>query len=455
VLSIQHSVAQLDRDIQLCCDYASTFNYTALYYTAELHTHNTYTSTITNMLQVVDVDGPFYKKSSNTEPSHLKNLSINPFSSTYLKPISPSLYNPHSNATRLLSDAIKADAYNRNSMPNIEKLGDNHSSLKNTPSVLQPFEERDVRNDRLSNNASHDSAVSTNDGNSCLQNSSIKSDNMFHIFAEQSDSGIDINRSSNLSDAYSLNNRSIPTTSTLLSRKSMKLNISKNSLFSSEQSLCEIASSFPAKFSDLKSSYEKNDMHSLSSLNNSALSLKYRKNIHYIQNNTNKINPKRYVKWRKASSCTSVHKMATVEKYKFLKTRSFPNISKHYEEQYSDTFLQNALGDRVFNLSDSHASIFSKLGYFSLCQSFPGNEHDSFVNPYCLLPEKTIFKKKYASLSKSLPLTSNGKIYNVRSVKTDLTDLKTRKEQSSRAVSCFNLFTGFKGSKFKGPKVYV
>jgi len=406
------------------------------------------------MLQVVDVDGPFYKKSSNTEPSHLKNLSINPFSSSYLKSISPSLYNPYSNATRLLSDAIKADACNRDSMPNVEKLEDGHSSLKNTPSVLRSFEERDVRSDRLSNNASHDSAVSTNDGNSCLQNSIIKSDNMFHIFAEQSDSGIDINRSSNLSDAYSLNKCSIPTTSTLLSKKSMKLSISKSSLFSSEQSLCEIAPSFPAKCSDLKScftSYEKNDTHtvSLSPLNNSTLSLKYRKNIHYIQNNTNKINPKRYVKWRKASSCTSVHKMATVEKYKFLKTRSFPNISKHCEEQYSDTFLQNALGDRVFKcLSDSHASIFSKLGYFSLCP-FPGNEHDSFVNPYCLLPEKTIFKKKYASLSKSLPLPSNGKIYNVRSVKTDLTDLKTRKDQSSRAVSCFNLFTGFKGSKFK------
>ncbi|XP_026825032.1 protein ECT2 isoform X9 [Ooceraea biroi] len=402
---------------------------------------------------VVDVDGPLYKKSSNTKSPHLGNPPVDPFPSTYFKPVPLPLCKPYSKVTR--SNATDADACNRSNVSNNAgdsvKIGDGHSSLENVSPVLRPFEEQNAWNDFLSSNhASHDSAVRINDNNSCLQNSIIKSGNVFHPFAEQSDSGIDISKSSNLSAAFPMLDKcSVPIASTLLSRKSMKFSISESSLFSSEQSLCETAPSSPVKPPrDVKSctSYEKNNARvCASSMSDSTLSLKYRKNIHYIQNNTlslSKIIPKRYVKWRKSSSCTSVHKMATVEKYKFLKARSSPNISKRCDEQYSDTFPQNAsvLGERNKRLSRSYASIFSRSDHFSSCPSSE-SEHDSLSN--CSPSAKTLFKKKYTSLSKSLSIPFNGKTCNVRSAshaaKTGLTDFKPRKDKPSCVVDESNV----------------
>jgi len=305
---------------------------------------------------------------------------------------------------------------------------------------------------------SQDSAISMN-ANADLQNSIIKSGNLFHPFIEQSDSGVDITKSSNLSSAISMSNKySIPTISTTINNKNVKFHISENSLFDNEISLYESMLNFSDKSDNLKLSLsceKNNDNPCVSPMSNNALSLKYRKNIHYVQNNTTKTKliPKRYIKWRKTNSCTFVHK-TTVEKYKFM-TRSYPNILKHNDEQYSDIFLHNAL-DKKKHLSKSYTSIFSKLNHFSFCPIFSDNKQDISISSCYCPPEKILFKKKYISLSKSFPMATkisnikhslrntsvfDGKSNNVLStqhdMKTECTDLKTVKDKSISVVLIF------------------
>ncbi|XP_067205299.1 rhoGEF domain-containing protein gxcJ isoform X4 [Linepithema humile] len=401
---------------------------------------------------VVDVPGSLYGK-FNTKLSDFKNSSKqSPLSLMYFKPVSSSFCNPNLNAisdrTRVTCDDSNISRIDRT---NSVKTQDSYYSSKNMSCISQTFDtEHNTWSDLISNNVSKDSAVSMNDNSTDLQNSIIKSGSIFHPFAEQNDSGVDIIRSSNLSNTFLSDKCSIPITSTLISKKNMKSNYSESSLFNNE---CEIASILSVQSDDVKSSHEKNYVYNVcaSPKSNNALSLKYRKNIHYIQNNTSmtKITPKRYVKWRKTYSCTSVHKMAKLEKYKFMKTRSYPSILRHCEEQYSDTFLYNILDERNKNLSKSHTSIFSKISQFSFCPVFSENEHDTSINSCYSPPEKTLFKKKYTSLSKSFPttptkisntkhslrttFTPNGKQCNVSStshdMRNDCTDLKTQEDK--------------------------
>ncbi|XP_011689501.1 PREDICTED: protein ECT2 isoform X2 [Wasmannia auropunctata] len=396
---------------------------------------------------VVDIPGLFCKRANNVD-LYLKNTSNSSRSLTCIKPISFSLYNPYSNA---VFNAIKT--YNISSNISSYPSSKNNSLISRTQGV-----DCNQWNDLVSiYDISQDSVISMNDKCPALQNSIIKSENLFHSFTEQSDSGIDITRSSTSSSAISMPNKySVPTTSTLMSNKNVKFHISESSLFDNEIS-CESTFNFSDKPDDLKSpkSYEKNNEYNpcASLTSNNALSLKYRKNIHYVQNNTSKskIIPKRYIKWRKTNSCTFIHKMTTIEKYKFTKTRSYPNISKR-EEQYSDTFLQNALDESNKRLSKSYTSIFSKISQFSFCPIFSNSKQDISVNSRCCPPEKTLFKKKYTSLSKSFPMPSkmsntkhssrNISIFDGKSnvpsashdVKTECTDLKTQKDKSLHVV---------------------
>lgn len=405
---------------------------------------------------MVDVPGSLHGK-FNTKLSDFKNSSKqSPSSLMYFKPVSSSFDNSNLNAMFKGTKAItRDDNISRIDSTNSVKTQDSFSS-KNMSCISQTI---DTWSDLISNNISKDSAVSMNDNSSDLQNSIVKSSSIFHPFAEQNDSGVDIIRSSNLSGTFFSDKCSIPITSTLISRKNMKTNNSNSSLFNNE---CEITMTLSAQSDDLKSSHEKNNLHSVSPKSNNTLSLKYRKNIHYIQNNTSmiKITPKRYVKWRKTCSCTSVHKMAKVEKYKFMKTCSSPNILRNCEEQYSDTFLHNMLDERNKHLSKSHTSIFSKISQFSFCPVLAENEQDTSINSYYSPPEKTLFKKKYTSLSKSFPttptkisntkhslrttFTPNGKQCNVSStshdMRNDCTDLKTQEDKPLLVVLYFIFF---------------
>lgn len=380
---------------------------------------------------------------------YLKNIS-NPLSLTHIKPISSSL--PYSN---VIFDTTNIDYSNISG----------YSSLKNNSLISRDIEHNDQWNDLISiYNISQDSAISMNDNCFNLQNSIIKSGNLLYSFTEQSDSGIDITRSSLSSAIFMSNKYSIPTTSTMISNKNVKFCISENSLFDNEVSSCETMLNFPDKPDNYKlsPSYEKNNECNpcISPMSNNALSLKYRKNVHYVQNNTSKtkIIPKRYIKWRKTNSCTFVHKMATLEKYKFMKTRSYPNILKRSEELYSDTFLHNALDERNERLSKSHTSILSKISHFSFCPIFSDNKQDTSTSSYH--PGKTFFKKKYTSLSKSFPMPtkiSNSSKHNLRNIstldgksnnissasydmKTECTDLKTLKDKSIPVVFIFLFF---------------
>lgn len=380
---------------------------------------------------------------------YLKNTSNSPFSLNH-KLISSSLYyDPYSN----IIFNTKLDPNNISSY-----------SLKNNSliSLSYDIEHNDQWNDLVSMyNISQDSAISINDNCFDLQNSILKSGNLLHSFTEQSDSGVDMTKSSNSSSATFMSNKySIPTTSTMINKKSAKFSISESSLLDNEVSLYETKLHFSDKSSDNKSPvYEKNNEYNscISPTSNNKLSLKYRKNIHYVQNNTSKTKliPKRYIKWRKTNSCTFIHKIMTREKYKFMKTRSYPSILKHNEEQYSDTFLHSALDERYKRLSKSHTSIFSKISHFSFCPILFDNKRDISINS-CYYPEKTLFKKKYTSLSKFFPTstkisnskyslqnTFDGKSNNVSSsndVKTECTDLETLKDKSLHVVLVFFFF---------------
>lgn len=399
---------------------------------------------------MVDISGLFYKR-ANVD-LYFKNTSNNPPSLTYIKSTSSSFY-PYLNS---IFNTTKTDY-------SISSSSKNNSLI----SYIRDVEYNNQWNDLISiYDISQDSAINMNDNCLNLQNSIIKSGNLYHSFTEQSDSGIDITRSSNSSSIFISNKYSIPTPPSIISNKNVKFYISENSLFDNGISSCENSSNFPAKPDDFKSSssYEKNNECNpcLSPMNNSTSSLKYRKNIHYVQNNTSKSKIKRYIKWRKTNSCPFIHKMTTLEKYKFMKTRSYPNILKHNEEQYSDTFLRNALGERNKHLSKSHTSFFSKINHFSFCPIFSDSKKDISTSSYYCPSEKTLFKKKYTSLSKSFPMSTkisntkhnlqntsifDGKSNNVSSaphdLKTECTDLKTQ-DKALLVVFIFFFFGRYK-----------
>lgn len=414
-----------------------------------------------HMLQVVDIPGLFYKRANNVD-SYLKNISNSPLSLIY-KPISYSFKKPHSNT-------------------NFNTTKNNHSNISNYPSFknnslikrIHDIERNDQWNFVSMYNTSKDSAISMNDNCSDLQNSIIKSENLFHSFAEQTDSGADVTRSSSSSSAIFISNKySIPTTLTTMNNKNVKFCISESSLFDNEVPLCETISNFPDKPDKLdnykllpsdEKNYEYNSC--VSPISSNTLSLKYRKNIHYVQNNTlkSKIIPKRYTKWRKTNSCTFVQKIAMLENCKFMKTRSYPNILK-CSEKHSDTSLCNALNKRNKHLSKSHTSIFSKISYFSFCPTFSDNKQDTSNSCYCS-PEKTFFKKKYTTLSKFFPMPTkisnskhslrNTSVFdgksNVSSTSHDIktcTDLKTLKDKSLLAV-LISLFFFFRLENITG-----
>ncbi|XP_077281169.1 epithelial cell transforming 2 pebble isoform X1 [Temnothorax americanus] len=397
---------------------------------------------------VIDIPGLFHKRANDVD-LYLKNTSNSPLSLTYIKPISSSFHNPYLNT---IFNTTKFDH------SNISSYSSKINSLISRTNDIEHYS--DQWNDLVSiYNVSGDSAISMNDNCFNLQNSIIKSENLFHSFTEQSDSGVDTTRSSSSSAVFMSNKYSIPTTSTMINKKNVKFCISESTLFDNEVSLCETMLNFPDKPNDYKSSpsYEKNNESNLciSPTSNNALSLKYRKNVHYVQNNTSKskIIPKRYIKWRKTNSCTFVHKMATLEKYKFTKTLSYPNILKRNEEQYSDTFLHKALDERNKHLSKSNTSFFSKISHFSFCPIFSDNKLDTSISSYHCPPEKKLFKKKYTFLSKSFPVPTkisnskhslrntsifDGKSNNVSSashdMKTECTDLKAVKDKSLLTV---------------------
>ncbi|KAL6432604.1 hypothetical protein ACFW04_006870 [Cataglyphis niger] len=414
---------------------------------------------------VIDVPGSFYQKFNNAKLNLKNSSNHNPSSLKYFKPISSSLYNSNLNG---VCNTVKTSNYNNISInidnANFVKTQDNCSSSKNISDMHTHNIEHNIWNDIISSNVSQGSAISMDDHCSNLQNSNIKSGNIFNSL-ELNDSGVDITKSSNLSATFSISNKcSIPATSTLMSNKNVKFNISEDSLFNDEYSLCEnVMSNLTAKPNDLKlsTSYEKNNKHIVctSPISNNALSLKYLKNIHYIQNNTSrvKIIPKRYIKWKKTTSCTSVHKMATYEKFKFMKTHSYPNIL-NTPEQCNDMILYNTLDEKNEHLSKSHTSIFSKISHFNFCPTFFDNEQDTFANSYYSPPEKNLFKKKYTSLSKSFPIPTkisntkhnsrnifnfNGKSCGVQSashdIKTKCTDLKTQKDKAFVVVDESNV----------------
>ncbi|XP_020288889.1 protein ECT2-like isoform X2 [Pseudomyrmex gracilis] len=362
---------------------------------------------------VIDVPDPYYRKCNNARLSYLKNSHKQyPLSSMNFKPILSYLHNPCLDA---VCNTTNIDNRNNNDVANIDsmhfaKSQDNFSLSKDILSTSVDLE-HNTCSDLISYNVSKDSAVGMEDNYCDLQTSVIKSGHIFNHFAEQSDSGLDLTKSSNLSTFSAHGVKcSIPTTSTMISNKNVKFHISDNSLFDNEYSQYDIASQFSTIAKDLKPSVssEKNNLHDVctSSISNKSVSLKYRKNVHYIQNNTSKIKviPKRYIKWKKANSCTSVHKMAKLDKCKFLKVRSFPNIWKHRDEQYSDVILHNASrGERRKHSFESHISNFSEDPSRLILSD---DEQDIFTNSYCSPSENTLFKTKCTFLSKSFPALS-------------------------------------------------
>lgn len=421
---------------------------------------------------MVDITGPFYKKFNNVvnKLSYLKHSHINNHNLLFLihsKSVPFPSYDPYLNAN-CNTTKMHICKYNNISTSNgansVETLN-SYLLSKNVSSLPQMV---DAENSKWTdcNNISRDSAISIGDNSIDWQNPIIKSGNSFHHFAEQSDSGVDVNKSSNSCLSFFMSNKcSNPTTSTLISNKKIKFDILDNSSFNDEHFQYE-TTNFSKKIDASEfSKSEKNDVHNVITVspNNNSFSLKYRKNICYIQNNTSMTKksptPMRYTKWRKTNSCTSVHKIATFERYKFMRTRSYPNILKCCEEQYSDTFLHNASSRRNRQLSKSHTSIFAKMNTFSFCPTFFGNKQDICIDSYYISPEKTLFKERYTSLSNPflIPIkilniehnsrttfTSNKKSCNVttalRDTKTDCTDLKVQENKPSFVVFFVYIF---------------
>ena len=138
--------------------------------------------------------------------------------------------------------------------------------------------------------------------------------------------------------------------------------------------------------------------------------LKFYKNMQCIRNpfNLNKkiISPKRYVKWRKAKSCITIHKISSLHKFKLRKIHSHPNLLKQHDLELNDSLLYNQLPtsmtksksfSNTCKLSSSILSKFSHLNFSPMLKQYV------VISPVKQIPE-THQKQKYTPLPSPLPI---------------------------------------------------
>ncbi|XP_076667100.1 epithelial cell transforming 2 pebble isoform X3 [Andrena cerasifolii] len=424
---------------------------------------------------VTDVGSHRYKKLDGASNilSYNKNPNYVPYHYTKTQPFPFTFYNPYTNTIpnmRKLNTLQASSIGNINTNRKLNAKRFSHCLCSSLPIYLDEKENR--FNYSVLNDISQDSAICMDDN--LYDCSSFPDESYTSEFSiAGTDSGIDMSTTK-----YSYNviqtNRLIVPQPNFLGTPTMP---NMHSTFSS--SLNYNDRKMGDNISDILSNEKANDgnMNTQSGLYNFKSSTLYKKKVAQHINkqcSDSKVHPpksfrniqctrnpfflnRRYIKWRKAKSCIAIHKIPSLDKYKFRKTHSHPNLLRRYDSELGDSLLYDSPTPSVKNRSffgtcKLGSSILSKLGHFSFspifkeyvlidpCHETPENHQRQKYTP---LPSPLSMPAKVAKLSNSdhssrSNVTSYGKYSDyspkINAPKGNYTKLEKQEEKSLSSV---------------------
>lgn len=330
---------------------------------------------------------------------YTKNPNYIPYHYLKTKPISFTFYNPYTNT-------IPSEKLNRRF---------SHCLCSYVPQYFESKENQCTYS--ILNDVSQDSAICMDDNLYDYRSLPDESCNISEF--SSADSGISISNIIRTNDVSAVQQNNFPVTSTML-----------HSVSSSSLLLCndkKINNNISNAFSNYNIS-DKNIQQGLYNFKSSTLCkkritehinkqypdkkthlLKFYKNIQCTRNsfNLNKkiISPKRYVKWQKAKSCITIHKISSLHKFKLRKIHSHPNLLKQHDLELNDSLLYNqsptsmAKSKSFSNTCKLSSSILSKFSHLNFS---PMLKQYVVISPVKQIPE--IQKQKYTPLPSPLPI---------------------------------------------------
>ncbi|XP_076750390.1 uncharacterized protein LOC143423158 [Xylocopa sonorina] len=394
---------------------------------------------------------------------HTKNPNYIPSYYTKVKPFSFTFYNPYTNT---IPNSKKENFFNTCNI-NQTNLSKKLDANKCFPYYFcfcapQSFECKETKcNYSVLNDISQDSAICMHDN---LYDSSSLPDescNTSEFSIEQTDSGIDMSLSKLPSDIVQTNGARAVQQSNFLATSTM-LNmhsISSSSLLYDDKkistSLFNSISSFntddenvcTSELCNFKSSTlckKKVTRHVNKQCSNRKTHLlKFCKNTQCTQNpfffNKKIVIPKRYIKWRRAKSCITIHKVNSPHKFKFKRVRSHPSLLRQSDPELRDSIFYDSATPVIRNKS-LNSSILTKLSHFSpIFKQY-------ILNPCNQIPE-TYQRQKYTPLPSPLPIPA--KVAKLSNSEHDSRSTFTSNESYSN-ISSKNYIT--KGDQTKSDK---
>lgn len=377
--------------------------------------------------QVTDLGSHQYKKSSSAFdmlPS-TKNPNYTPH---YMetKPFSFTFYNPYTNTIPNMKKVNPLYICNNSHINLISKQNSSHLPFNFCPCIHQYLESKENRcNHSVPDDISQDSAISIDDNLNDYPSIPDESYNTSKSSILRTDSGIDM--STKYSSMTSTND----------------LSASKQTNFLAPSTVLNMYSAFPYSFDysnkrignivsdvisnenrDNGNAYTRSGLHNFKSStlckkkvtrylsnhcsNSKAHLLKFCKNTQCPHSsiflNKKITTPRRYIKWSKAKSCISIHKITSPDKFKFKRIHSHPNLLSQYDSELNDSLLHNSPTRKRRNnflntckLNSSILSKFNRLNFSPILKQYV------VVSPCHQIPE-IHQKQKYTPLPSPLPV---------------------------------------------------
>ncbi|XP_068987052.1 uncharacterized protein [Bombus flavifrons] len=376
---------------------------------------------------VTDLGSHQYKKSKNTFDTlpYTKNPNCIPYPYLKTKPFSFTFYNPYTDTipnTKLINSSHTFHVNNTNLT---KKLSTRHFSHCFCSYVPQHFELKENKCAySILNDISQDSAICMDDN--LYDYPSLSDESFMSEFSiGRADSGVSMSNVIQTNDVNALQESNFPVTSTMLDMHSMSLSSSssflcndkriKNSMFNAfsnyntgNKNVCTQQGLYNFNSSTLckkKVTQHVNKQYSARKTN----LLQFCKNTQCTRNsfffNKKIVSPKRYIKWRKAKSCITIHKICSLEKFKLKRMHSHPNLLRQHDLELNDSLLYDSSMPMTKNkgfLSTCklNSSILSKLSHLNFS---PMLKQYVVINPCKQIPE-IHQKQKYTPLPSPLPI---------------------------------------------------
>ncbi|XP_043528871.1 protein ECT2 isoform X2 [Frieseomelitta varia] len=369
---------------------------------------------------VTDLGSHQYKKSNNTFDTlpYTKNPNYIPYHYLKTKPVSFTFYNPYTNtipSKRMLNSSCISQTNNTNLTKKLSTRRFSHCFCSYVPQYFESKENQCTYS--ILNDVSQDSAICMDDN--LYDYRSLSDESCMSEFS-CADSGISMSNIIRTNDVSAVQQNNFPVISTMLDLHSIS---SSSLLLCNDKKIRNNISNAYSNYNTSDKNQERLYNFKSSTLCKKRITehinnqypdkkshlLKFYKNMQCTRNpfNFNKkiISPKRYIKWRKAKSCITIHKISSLHKFKLRKIHSHPNLLKQHDLELNDSLLYNqsptsmAKSKNFSNTCKLSSSILSKFSHLNFS---PMLKQYVVISPVKQIPETQ--KQKYTPLPSPLPI---------------------------------------------------